>query len=247
MEEKVCIKCQEKKSLQDFNKCSRSKDGHHYYCKACEKAYYVENRDKILAKQAEYNSERKDKKAQYDKEYRVKNKDKIRERNQKFYLENTETIKKRLQTESYKEWKIVYDREYYLKTKEDGSRNAYVRKYYHSKREEDPTFGLDSKLRCRINSAIQNQRGKKAYKTIELLGCSVAQCRQYLESQFTEDMSWSNHSRKGWHIDHIRPCSSFDLTDPEQQKECFHYTNLQPLWAEDNLKKSDKLDWIKGE
>ena len=55
-------------------------------------------------------------------------------------------------------------------------------------------------------------------------------------------MSWDNWSIKGWHIDHIRPCSSFDLSDPTQQKECFHYTNLQPLWASENLKKNNK--WV---
>jgi hypothetical protein len=54
-------------------------------------------------------------------------------------------------------------------------------------------------------------------------------------------MSWGNYGLHGWHVDHIIPCASFDLTDPEQQRQCFHYTNLQPLWAEDNLRKSDKL------
>jgi HNH endonuclease. len=53
-------------------------------------------------------------------------------------------------------------------------------------------------------------------------------------------MSWDNYGRDGWHIDHIRPCASFDLTDPEQQRQCFHYTNLQPLWAADNIRKGAK-------
>ena len=65
-----------------------------------------------------------------------------------------------------------------------------------------------------------------------------------LQKRYTEPdfVSWGNSSLEGWHIDHIRPCASFDLTDPEQQKQCFHYTNLQPLWAEDNLRKSDKWE-----
>ena len=54
-------------------------------------------------------------------------------------------------------------------------------------------------------------------------------------------MTWENHGRYGWHIDHIMPCSSFDLTDPEQQKKCFHYTNLQPLWAHENMSKGAKI------
>ena len=56
-------------------------------------------------------------------------------------------------------------------------------------------------------------------------------------------MTWKNYGRNGWHIDHILPCSSFDLTDPEQRRKCFHYTNLQPLWEIDNIRKSDKVPY----
>ena len=59
-------------------------------------------------------------------------------------------------------------------------------------------------------------------------------------------MTWKNWGVKGWHLDHIIPCASFDLSLPEEQKKCFHYTNLQPLWAEDNLSKGSKLDWKKN-
>jgi hypothetical protein len=72
------------------------------------------------------------------------------------------------------------------------------------------------------------------------LGCDVITFKKYLESQFKEGMNWNNYGRKGWHIDHIRPCSNFDLSNLEQQKQCFHYTNLQPLWWKDNLIKSSK-------
>jgi hypothetical protein len=72
------------------------------------------------------------------------------------------------------------------------------------------------------------------------MGCSIAYAYAYLEAQFAEGMSWENYGE--WHIDHIRPCASFDLEDPVQQRECFHYTNLQPLWAKDNLSKSDKWE-----
>ena len=68
----------------------------------------------------------------------------------------------------------------------------------------------------------------------------------YLESLFQEGMTWDNYNFYGWHIDHIIPIASFDLSDPEQQKKCFHYTNLQPLWASDNLQKGVKLDWKKN-
>ena len=87
---------------------------------------------------------------------------------------------------------------------------------------------------------ISGPRSNKNNPLIYLLGCSIEVARFHLECQFTKGMSWDNYGYNGWHIDHIRPCASFDLTDSEQQKQCFHYTNLQPLWAEDNLKKGDK-------
>jgi hypothetical protein len=76
---------------------------------------------------------------------------------------------------------------------------------------------------------------------LELLGCSLEQARKHIEHQFKEGMNWGNCGFRGWHIDHIIPCSAFDLTKIEEQKKCFHYTNLQPLWAKDNLRKSNKL------
>ena len=83
------------------------------------------------------------------------------------------------------------------------------------------------------------KHNRKHGTTIKLLGCNINELRFYLEGKFIDGMSWDNYGE--WHIDHIRPCASFDLTDPEQQKKCFHYTNLQPLWAEDNLSKGDKI------
>jgi hypothetical protein len=86
-----------------------------------------------------------------------------------------------------------------------------------------------------MRSALKN--GAKAFHTFELIGCTIEQLKQQFELQFKPGMSWKNHSRNGWHIGHIRDCCSFDLTDPEQQRQCFHYTNLEPQWAGDNLSK----------
>ena len=74
-----------------------------------------------------------------------------------------------------------------------------------------------------------------------MLGCSIEFFMEYIEKQFKSGMTWQNYG--AWHVDHVRPCASFDLTDHEQQKICFHYSNLQPLWAVDNLKKGAKIEY----
>ena len=104
----------------------------------------------------------------------------------------------------------------------------------------DPSFRLRSNLASLINTAIRKQFGVKASRTNELIGCTVTELRQHLEDQFTNGMDWDNYGRNGWHIDHIRPCASFDLSDPYQQRQCFHYSNLQPLWEADNIRKGAK-------
>ena len=99
----------------------------------------------------------------------------------------------------------------------------------------DPTFRLLDNLRSRVRKALH--RKSKSAATKALLGICADECRKYIEALFTEGMSWDSNI----HIDHIVPCASFDLSDPEQQRACFHYTNLQPLWGVENLKKSDRI------
>ena len=88
---------------------------------------------------------------------------------------------------------------------------------------------------------------KKGYNkpttTINYLGCSIKKLKNHLEKQFREGMSWENYGK--WEIDHIKPLSIFDLTKLENQKKCFHYTNLQPLWKSENRSKGAKLNWVK--
>ena len=80
----------------------------------------------------------------------------------------------------------------------------------------------------------------KLETTMKLVGCSIDKLKQHLEKQFKKRMSWDNYGLGGWEIDHIKPCAKFDLSKPEEQRKCFHYTNLQPLWAIDNKIKKDK-------
>lgn len=101
-------------------------------------------------------------------------------------------------------------------------------------------------LRSLRSRFYETCRGAYHSKTIiKLLGCSIIQLKRHLESQFETGMNWQNHNSKGWHIDHVLPCASFNLLDTVEQGKCFHYTNLQPLWATDNLSKGSRLDWTK--
>lgn len=101
---------------------------------------------------------------------------------------------------------------------------------------------LSNNLRSRVRSAVL----KKSRNTFDLIGCPVEFLMGWLESKFHDGMTWDNYGSidgditKGWHVDHIIPCASFDLTDPDQQRKCFHYTNLQPLWGVDNMKKGHR-------
>lgn len=109
---------------------------------------------------------------------------------------------------------------------------------YHKTRPlVDEKFRLARNLRKRLRSALKNNF--KTGSAIEDLGCSIDDLKIYLESKFQLGMTWQNYGRKGWHIDHIKPLSSFDLTNKEQLKQACHYTNLQPMWWQDNLRKSN--------
>ena len=150
----------------------------------------------------------------------------------------------RLQSKScyikYREKNREHRRDYYKKNREDIQRKYKERdisKYLENKR-NNPNHVIATTIRARLNRAIIQQF--KKVKSIELLGCSIDECRLYLESKFKEGMSWENYGSKGWHIDHVIPCSYFDLTLVDNQIKCFHYTNLQPLWWRENLEKADR-------
>lgn len=110
---------------------------------------------------------------------------------------------------------------------------------HHHRMATDINYRLRKVLRSRVSSTVVLRGYSKSKKTLKLLGCSVEYLREHLEKQFLPGMSWKNYGK--WHIDHIIPCSSFDFTKLKEQQKCFHYTNLQPLWAEDNMLKGSKI------
>jgi len=113
--------------------------------------------------------------------------------------------------------------------------SKYTPLYEEARYKEDPLYRMKKVLRARARKALKGT--VRSVSTLELLGCTTEHLRAHLEAQFKSGMSWENYGPKGWHVDHIRPCASFDLTDLVQQRRCFHFTNLQPLWAEDNFRK----------
>lgn len=158
-----------------------------------------------------------------------------------------------------KEWITNYNKVYWIKTKVEQTLknklwkrnnrdryNAYNRIYKSmwekKQRLINPHFKMTRNLRCRFWNALKEQNAKKTCKTFDLIGCSVDQLKEYLSKKFTEGMTWENYGTRGWHIDHIKPCSKFDLRKVEEQEKCFHFTNLQPLWAFDNLSKNNKYE-----
>ncbi len=105
----------------------------------------------------------------------------------------------------------------------------HINIYRQYKRDNDPQHKLSENIRSRIHAAVKNNDSKKADKSMNLLGCTIKEYREYLEAKFKPGMAWDNHGLYGWHIDHIKPLCSFDLTIPEEQYKAFNFKNTQPL------------------
>lgn len=113
-------------------------------------------------------------------------------------------------------------------------------RWHREKRKTDVGFRLLGVLRCRLRMALNGLT--KCARTMEMLGCSTDELRKHLELQWRDGMTWENYGgRSGWQIDHIIPCASFDLTKEEEQRKCFHFSNLQPLGSKENRAKGTKV------
>jgi hypothetical protein len=127
----------------------------------------------------------------------------------------------------------------YARRKETGEARRVAKKWYHGRGKFNLQHVLRERLRGRLRKAVRAVGTYPTESARKLCGCTIPELMLHLQSQFKEGMHWNNYGK--WHIDHIRPCASFDLTDPEQQRQCFHYTNLQPLWARENIQKGARL------
>jgi len=214
------IKNKEKTKI--YNKAYREKKKEEGKCSIKPKIRTFDKKKYIK----KYQIENAKKLKEYQKDYKIKNKEKLKKLKKLDYIKNIEKYKN-------------YHKKYREEKKEELKINK--RKYVKKRRNEDILFKIISSLRSRLHSVMKYKNTKKCKKTLELTGCTLEFLYNYLESKFTKGMSWDNYGKFGWHIDHIIPCSSFDMSNPEEQKKCFHYTNLQPLWWLDNLKKSNKI------
>lgn len=217
---KVCSSCRKDLDLAYFSRKSKSRDGKAGICKNCAKArtaaWRVQNSDR--AKEA-------------CKRWRKNNPERHRELNR-----NSASTRRIADPELMR----AKERSRYLK-----NRSAYRKrknKYERAKRATDFSFKIAANLRRRLRQALSRQFANKTYRTLDLLGCTAPELQQHLAAQFRPGMTIENHG-KVWHIDHIRPCASFDLADPEQVRQCFHYTNLQPLFVAENLAKGAKYEF----
>jgi len=216
---KACTKCKKTKELTEFNKDKTKPDGYRSNCKECksktDKSYRKNNEDRIR---------------QREKEFRKNNKEGEKRRRKRYYENNKEKEKK-----NAKRWKEENPEKV----------NEINKRHYHKVLKDDIEFKVARNLRKAVWKFVKN----KYSTTKELAGCSWEKLAKHLESQFYnhpvtgKEMTLGNYGE--WHIDHIIPLSSFDLMDPREQRRACHYTNLQPLWADHNLQKGNKILSVK--
>jgi hypothetical protein len=240
MKTKQCSKCKEVKPVDGFNKDKKGRDGLRSDCKAClkqyrqdnkevKKQYYQTNKEAYAKRGKQYYQANKEAYAKRGKQYYQANKEATAERGKQYRQANKEAIAKRMKQYYQDNKEVIAEKgkQYYQNNKDKINARSKAR------RATDPAYKVVCLLRRRLGHALNGT--SKAASTMELVGCDRDHLLFHLESQFTDGMTWQNI-----HIDHIQPCSGFDLEDEEQQRVCFHYTNLQPLFCRDNLIKSDK-------
>lgn len=230
---KVCSKCNLAKEYNLFYKSNCHADNLYPSCKDCKKQFRILNKEKINLSLKNYRTENREKVLLIKKKHYIKNKDVILKQKRDYYSNNLPLIKEGLELRKHRIKKTRQN--YYYSNKDKIFKNIKSRK------ENDLNFKLASNCRSRIIDALKRTNNKKNSKTVEILGCSIEYLRKHLESKFQEGMTWDNYGFYGWHMDHIIPLSKFDLTKEKELKKACHYTNIQPLWANDNFKKSDKV------
>ena len=223
---KVCIKCKKIKDLNEFPRDSHSKDGTRNDCKICNCASSCARQKKNIKQVLIKNKLWKQNNPEHYKRW-LDSYAPIREAKKRIRYSSDEKYRQR----------IIKNGKKYRNNPKNKTVILATQRKLRRKYQKDPQWRAVMNLRRRMSFVLAGKR--KAAHSIQLLGCTRDELRAHLERQFTAGMTWDNYGVKGWHIDHRKPCAVFDLTNPKHQRECFHYTNLQPLWAVDNLSKGD--------
>jgi hypothetical protein len=238
METKICNKCKEEKKICDFGKNNSKKDKLQGICKNCDrlksKDYREKNKEKYRSSQKKTYEKNKEERILINKDYYNKNREKIINRNKEYYRNNID--KYRI---TKKEWLKNNKEKQKEKSKEWSKNNRKIlSKKDRERRESDHLFRTIRYVRNRINQYFKSKNYKKDSQSFNLVGCSPDFLRLYIQSLFTDGMSWDLVGKE-IHIDHIIPLSSGKNID--EVKLLCHYTNLQPLWAKDNLTKGNRI------
>ena len=208
---KKCSKCNIEKQLINFNKSKRSIDGLRPDCKDCRKVESKIQRDKNQLKLKTY-----------FKEYNLKNKEKLSTYHKEWFILNKD--KHKANAKKYRE-----------KNKKVLSEKSTIKR--NLKYKTDSLYRFKNILRSRTRTAFKVKFWKKELGTEKLLGSDFNTVKLHIQNKFTEGMNWENQGK--WHIDHIKPLAS--AKNKEELIALCHYTNLQPLWALDNILKSNKI------
>ena len=231
---------------------------------AASRSHYLKNRERASKqRKARYDRKREIERRQ-QAEYRAANLEAIRSQQRMYRDANREELKKRARDRRAANPEL-YGAKERARQKTPRQRAAAVeksRKWQMENRERhlewlrnhrkvrlasDPAYKASIAMRRRFYMALRNQVydgwNIRSGEAVRLLGCTMAEFVQYVESLWSDGMTWDNWTRNGWHMDHIVPLSAFDLSDADQMRAACHYTNLRPLWAVDNLRKGAKVDF----
>lgn len=223
---KICCICKVEKAREDFHRKADSRDGLCAFCKQCKserrRSYYVENKEHIKAKSAKWRADNPERSSETKKASRIKKIETYKARSRQRYADNRAKV-------------LAYQAEY--RKKNWPAVLAWNTTYKRERLRSDPLFRLEYAVRGRTLAAFREKGFSKGSKTMELLGCDWPALKAHMEAQFQTGMSWDN--RGDWHIDHIIPLASAKTVE-DLERLC-HYTNLQPLWAADNIRKGAKI------
>lgn len=189
-----------------------------------------------------WHEKNKPRKHAYMRQYRIDNLEKVTESSRRTYRKNKAKYAPRRR--AYAKKNAAHIKAYKERWNEKNRErlNEKSKAYQILRRETDENFKIKGALRCRLYAAIKKAGAKKSANTMALVGCDIQFLRGFLEARFLTGMTWRNHGTGNgkWHVDHHIPCAEFDLRDPAQQRQCFNYSNLRPMWGPENQSKGAK-------